>query len=47
MSSAVEVMVVARALGAALSPVPYVGSGALAVELLELAGVSEEGGACC
>ncbi|HUZ10375.1 MAG TPA: acyl-CoA dehydrogenase family protein [Acidimicrobiales bacterium] len=40
-ASGVEVMLVARALGAALAPLPYVGSAVLAVELLSLAGAPE------
>ena len=41
-ASAVEGMIVAQELGAALAPVPFVASGVLAVELLELAGVGDE-----
>jgi len=40
-ASGVEAMIVAHELGAALSPVPYVASGILGVELLELAGVGD------
>ena len=40
-ASGVEVMLVARALGGALAPLPYVGSAVLAVELLALAGAPE------
>jgi alkylation response protein AidB-like acyl-CoA dehydrogenase len=41
-ASGVEVMLVAAALGGSLSPAPYLVSGVLAVELLALAGASEE-----
>ena len=40
-ASGVEVMLVARALGAVLAPLPYVGSAVLAVELLSLAGAPD------
>lgn len=42
LASGVEAMVVAHELGAALTTAPFITSGVLAVELLELAGVGDE-----